>query len=249
MGWFQPSFSNGGRVIDRRATQGKGGIRVWVSPCYAAARTAVKRARSCVLVCCLRARTCAWHIIFVQYPCANVEGGLCRSQIRPGGNDRGVPPGLMSAVFTRGSGEFMTQIMDVFYGLLDLAQPVRSKVQQTLPVSPKHMFATLSSFLPPVLHPGSQDKDKPPLKPTTEDVSAPQPVMAADDQGALRKKKERTHEVGMCLSCLLRVTVTPGRRSRSSLSDPHHPSLTILSTCKYNWSPLPADLPPAPDSP
>jgi hypothetical protein len=59
------------------------------------------------------------------------------------------------------------------------------------------MFSSLSSFLPPALQLGSQEKDKPPLKPTTQDVSAPQPAMAVDEQGALRKKKERTHEVGM----------------------------------------------------
>ncbi|GJE89026.1 hypothetical protein PsYK624_051160 [Phanerochaete sordida] len=56
------------------------------------------------------------------------------------------------------------------------------------------MFASLSSFLPPVLQASPQEKEKPPPKPTTAIISAPQPVMAVEQQDVNKKKKERTHE-------------------------------------------------------
>ena len=65
------------------------------------------------------------------------------------------------------------------------------------------MFSSLSSFLPSALQQNSQDKDKPPPKPSTDQISTPQPAMAVDEQGMLKKKKERTHEVGERVSFTL----------------------------------------------
>ena len=64
------------------------------------------------------------------------------------------------------------------------------------------MFSTLSSLLPPAFQSNAQEKDKPPLKPSPEDISPPQPAMAVDEQGVYKKKRDKTHEVGTCSSCL-----------------------------------------------
>lgn len=64
------------------------------------------------------------------------------------------------------------------------------------------MFSTLSSFLPSALQSATQEKEKPPIHPTTSQISAPQPApaMVADEQGMLKKRKERTHEVGVLVA-------------------------------------------------
>lgn len=61
------------------------------------------------------------------------------------------------------------------------------------------MFSTLSSFLPPALQLGAQDKTPP--TPDRESIlgqphltEEPQRNMGVDEQG-VKKRKERTHEV------------------------------------------------------
>ncbi len=105
------------------------------------------------------------------------------------------------------------------------------------------MLSTLSSFLPPVLQLGSQDKNSPTSPHKHTPSHNPDPAsnnddndMSVDEHGA-KKKKERTHEVLYLISHHITKILSHPLPSLSSSFAPLQQSQTIHLTSRYNSSP------------